>query len=229
MPLSPKLAAAAVSAAAVVGVLACSTPATALPDSFPNPAYSLTPTVAPNIPYGLSQTYTETVRDAGRPVSSGRVVFTAENGTLLSQPAVNAHGQASISIASSRLGLGLHTVFVSYVDAEGVIQADDTIPIDVIKNQSDLNWSPRGNGIPTVSHLAHGKFNFVLTAPGTTPTGWIRVYDGRTLLGSAELAHGRATVTLKPMKRGLQALTFTYSGDSVLNTQTWTNNLVRSV
>ncbi len=228
MPLSPKLATAAVSAAAVVGVLSCSTPP-AMADTFPNPAYSVTGTVAPNILYGSSQTYTETVRDAGRTVTSGRIVFTAENGSLLGQPAVNAHGQASISIASSRLGLGLHSILMSYVDAEGVIQVDSAITVNVLKNWPDLSWSPRGNGIPDVSHLAHGRFNFVLTAPGTTPTGWIRVYDGRTLLGSAELAHGRATVTLKPMKRGLQTLTFTYAGDSVLNAQTWTNNLVRSV
>lgn len=229
MPLSPRLASAAVSAAAAAGVLSCAAPATALPRAFPNPAYSLTATGSSVVRYGLSQTCTETVRDAGRPVTSGHVVFTADNGSVLSQPAVNTHGQASISISSSRVGMGEHGVFVSYVDAAGVIQADDSITIDVVKNWPQLSWSPRGDGIPSVSHLAHGRFTFVLSSPGTTPTGWIRVYDGRTLLGSAELAHGRATVTLKAMKRGLQTLAFTYSGDSVLNAQTWTNNFVRSV
>jgi hypothetical protein len=228
VPRPRRLAAAiaAAAATALLGAIPASAQATAPQDA--TASYSLSVTAsAMYLRYGLTDTITATVRDGNAPVTSGTITFYGDNSAILATARPNSHGQATYTLASNRLALGMHNLSISYTDAGGTFQgiADPGFPITVIKNTPALAYSPRP--IPTVSHLKHARYQVWLTSPGTTVTGTLRIYNGRTLIGSASLSHGHATVVLGRLARGLHTLTFHYSGNQVLNAQTWTNIMLR--
>ncbi|WP_162824354.1 Ig-like domain repeat protein [Peterkaempfera bronchialis] len=67
------------------------------------------------------------------------------------------------------------------------------------------------------------KVTVKVTGPGGTPTGTIRVTDGKALVGSAKLASGKATVTVsKTLAVGSHTLTVAYSGDKAFKASTGT-------
>ncbi|MDT0425205.1 Ig-like domain repeat protein [Streptomyces evansiae] len=94
--------------------------------------------------------------------------------------------------------------------------------------EKTVSFKIANKGLPTIAAAASStkfgtsaKVTVKATGPGGTPTGTIRVTDGKTAVGSAKLASGKATVTVsKDLAVGSHTLTVTYSGDKAFKAST---------
>jgi hypothetical protein len=96
--------------------------------------------------------------------------------------------------------------------------------------EKNVSFTIANKGIPTVAATAKAttygtsaKVAVKVTGSGGTPTGTIKVTEGKTLIGSAKLASGKATVTApKNLAVGSHTLTVAYSGDKAFKASTST-------
>jgi hypothetical protein len=157
--------------------------------------------------YGDAVTLTATVASgnsqAGTP--SGTVTF-FDNGAAIGTASLDANGQASLTTAS--LGAGDHAITAGY-DGDGNFQgsASDSVALTV---------SPAATQTVVSSSRATAVFGQAVTfkavvgvvTPGAgTPTGTVTFMDGATVLGSATVTAGQATLSIAMLAPGTHFIT----------------------
>ena len=118
-------------------------------------------------------------------------------------------GKATVTIPGTALEPGSHTLTVRYAGDSRNTASSSTVDVTVHKAESSL--------AATAQDMFYGQDGSVQVSvtPGTA-TGTVTVLDGDTVLGTADLSAGRATVTIggTALEPGIHTLTVRYAGDS---------------
>jgi hypothetical protein len=180
-----------------------------LPSTSTPPASSTVTATAADMTYGTDGSVHVTVTP---PTATGTVTV-AEGGTVLGTAAVSG-GAADVAIDGAALEPGDHTLTVSYSGDAGTAPSSTTVTLTV---------SPAGSTTtaavsPGSVEAGTGRASVDVTVSGDVePTGTVEVYDGSRLLGSAELADGKATLSVGPFHEpGTHVLSVRYLGSDHL-------------
>ncbi len=175
-----------------------------------NPAVTATTllsSIDPSAP-GQSVTFSTVVTSAGG-IPGGTVTF--RDGTSLLGTGTLAAGIASVTTAT--LSTSSHSITAAY--GGNTDFAPSTSPAfgqtvtaatnkSAITATSSLNPSPLGQSVTLTA---------TVTGAGGTPSGTVTFTDGATLLGSAHLAAGTASVSTASLAAGSHSIVSVYGGD----------------
>jgi uncharacterized repeat protein (TIGR03803 family) len=174
------------------------------------PATTLTSSLNPSI-YGQKVIFTATVTTSGSLSPTGTVAFTWRGGLY------------TIGIATLNSS-GVATLIKSNLNA-------DTYPLNAVYKGDANNlgsWSPVLNQLVLQTRCAAAitssanpstlgqavTFTARITSPTVTPTGPVTFAAGKTVLGTAQLSGGKATLTISSLAAGSTKVNATYYGDS---------------
>jgi hypothetical protein len=162
--------------------------------------------------------------DSVAPVSNAVVDAKARTVTLRSADGTSGVARVEYRVGASgawkaysapvKVGTAAATVQYRAVDVAGNVEVTNTASVPaagvVLKGTSTA-------AVVASSSVTFGKSARVtvrVRGAGGTPTGTVRVTDGKRLVGSAKLAGGRASVSVaKDLKVGSHTLAVAYSGD----------------
>jgi hypothetical protein len=158
---------------------------------------------------GSPTTLTATVAPAsGTTKPTGTVVFTEGSTTLGSAPVNATTGEATLNLT---LPVGTHSIVASYGGASGFdASASDPLSYAVnrIATTTELSGSPNPGTAGTRTTLTAT----VTPASGSAkPTGTVTFFDGSTVLGTADVDPGTATLSVS-LPAGRHDITASYSG-----------------
>ena len=174
---------------------------------------SLTPSA-----YGQSVTWTATVTSPSGYVTSptGKVDFTWGGVYTIGSAPLNASGVATLT--KSNLNADSYPLTAAYVGDPNNAGSTSAILSQVVTqttSAASLTSSPN----PSVEGQAV-TFLADITSPTITATGPVTFSIGNTVLGTAELAGGKARFTTSTLPVGANPVTVTYSGDSNISGST---------
>jgi hypothetical protein len=138
--------------------------------------------------FGQSVTFTANVTASGLTVSAGTVTFTS-NGVTLGSAAVQG-GVASLT--TTALPVGSVPVVASFVGDPNFLASSATLSqgVDPASTQVILTRS-----VGTAVYGQSVTYTAIVTAQAGGPSGTVTFFDGTTLLGTAPLVQGQASLT----------------------------------
>lgn len=151
--------------------------------------------------YGQDTTFTATVTPSA---ATGTVEFIEGNRSLGVSPVVS--GRASVS--TTDLDVGTRTVTANYSGDADYQPAIASVSVNVVKRASSVTISAP----PTAEFAA--SVNLSATVLGSGPTGQVQFRDGASVLGTATLTNGSASMTTQLLLAGGHAFTAEYLGDA---------------
>ncbi len=179
---------------------------TCLPPTQPSASAPVNPVVSlagpANSMQGTSVTFTATVVGS----NPGGTVQFADGGASLGGAVALANGVATFSSAS--LAPGLHSITAAYSGDAGNSAANSNTVSHQVMTGAILTLTADRN--PSVLGAA---VTFTATVTGNAPTGTITFSEGGTVLGTASLAAGQASLTLSSLSVGAHSISAAYSGD----------------
>ena len=172
------------------------------------PSASVLSSAAPAV-FGQTITYTALVAsDAGKP--SGTVTF-FDGEKQLGVSAIGSSGQAVFATAS--LSTGTHAInavysgdgsFVTSSGSYSQIVGTDSVAISLTSSQSPLSY---GLSVTYTAQVSAGQKG------ATLPSGGVVFSDGTTVLGTAGLTQGFASLRVDSMSAGSHSISAAYLGD----------------
>ncbi|MFL6061070.1 MAG: Ig-like domain repeat protein, partial [Marmoricola sp.] len=132
-------------------------------------------------------------------------------------------GAATVPVDTSGLAVGANTVTVSYLGGTNFATSQKSVTLTITVKPSATVTAPNVS-------VAYGqKVALPISVHGSdgTPTGQVQVFYGTTLLGTVNLAAGKATLTLQPrsLAPGGRALSLLYGGDGTYARSTGTTQV----
>jgi hypothetical protein len=170
--------------------------------------------------YGQSVTFTATLTTSG-PTLDGQSVTFKSGPTILGNATISG-GVATVS--TSALNAGSKTVTASYSGDAAHSPASGSITQVVAKASttmsltSDLNPSTAGQDVTFTATVSSGT---------AVPTGTVKFKRGSTLVGTATLSGGVATLTTNSLPAGSDKITATYA--TTLNFTGSSSSMVQQV
>ncbi|MDT4921243.1 MAG: hypothetical protein QOI15_2145 [Pseudonocardiales bacterium] len=160
--------------------------------------------------YGTKFTVKATVSATGT-TPTGTVALKSGTTTLAS--ANLAAGKATLTVAGTALAPGSRPVTLVYAGSAGVLgsQAATTLTIAkaVAKATNTLSSA-------SVRKTEHAKVTVKVTAPGTTPTGKVSIFDGSKVIATGTLRSGSVTITLPTLAVGKHSIHAKYLGSALV-------------
>jgi sugar lactone lactonase YvrE len=153
---------------------------------------------------GSNVTFTATVSGSGL---TGTVAFLDGTTQLCSTALVSQSAACTIST----LILGSHNITAQYSGDTEDAAATSGVLVQVVKQQPVLTFNAAPN---PASVEATVTLTLTAFAPTGVATGTITFYDGTTVLGSASLTNGVATISTTSLTVGTHLLLTKYSGDA---------------
>lgn len=169
---------------------------------------SLTSGLNPSI-YGQKVTWTATVTSSGSFMPTGKVQFTW-SGYTIGSATLNSNGVATFS--RSNLNADSYPLTAVYAG-----DADNLGSTSVVLNQVVLETTSTATltSLPNPSTKGQAvSFTAKISSPTVIPTGPVTFTAGKTVLGTAQLSGGKATLTISSLAVGSTKVTVTYYGDS---------------
>jgi parallel beta-helix repeat protein len=163
--------------------------------------------------YGQAITFTATVAiaDQGAGMLGGMVAF-MDGATLLGSAALDANGQATLTV--SNLAVGGHSITASYGgDDHFTSSASDAVSeqVSLIPTATSLVSSMASSAYGQAVTFTAG----VIAVSGGVPSGSVLFMDGADILGSAALeASGVASLTVSNLSVGSHSITASYGGSA---------------
>jgi len=204
-----------------------------LNNTVPPTSTTLTSSLNPSN-YGHSVTFTAAVTSSsGTP--TGTVIF--YDGTTVIGSSALSSGSASFSTSS--LPAGSDPITAAYQGSASYAPSTSAVLTQVVNGTvtttsvgSSLNPSGYGQSV---------TFTAAVTSGSGTPSGTVIFYDGSTVIGSATLSNGMASLSTSSLPAGSQSITAAYQGsggfdpstssplNQVVNPAATTTSLVSSV
>ena len=158
--------------------------------------------------YGQAVTLTATVTPALPGTPTGSVTF-YDGANSLGSVALPPNGSAALT--RSALTGGNHSLTASYSGDKVFLPSTSAVLVQTVKQAAvtiklSSSMNPSHVGQPVT-------FSVVVTGIGTTPTGSVTFKQGKTVLGSATLANGQASLTTTFPKVGTFSIVARYLGD----------------
>lgn len=156
--------------------------------------------------FGQGVTLSATVGGPGSG-RTGSVTF-YDGGTALGSAAIGSTGAASLNLPG--LAVGTHTLTASYGgDANHQASTSAAITETIGKAGTTTTFSSANN--PATFGDA---VTFTATVSGPAPTGTVTFAEGSTVIGSAPVNNGAATLTVTALASGNHTIVASYSGDA---------------
>jgi Bacterial Ig-like domain (group 3)/FG-GAP-like repeat len=169
---------------------------------------SLASSLNPSI-YGQSVTLTATVTTSGSVTPTGRVSFRWGG---YSWGPVTLNGSGVATLTKSNLNADTFPLTAVYLgDANNLGSTSAILNQVVAETTSSATLSSSSN--PSTQGQAV-TFTATITSPTCKPTGPVTFTAGKTVLGTAELANGKAKFTTYTLPAGSTTVRATYYGDS---------------
>jgi Bacterial Ig-like domain (group 3)/FG-GAP-like repeat/FG-GAP repeat len=169
---------------------------------------SLTSSLNPST-YGQKITWTATVTSSGSVTPTGKVKFTW-NGYTIGAATLNSSGVATLT--KSNLNADAYPLTAVYAgDAANLGSTSAVLNQVVFETTSTATLTSSPN--PSTQGQAV-TFTVKISSPTVTPTGPVTFTAGKTVLGTAQLSGGKATLTTSALFVGSTKVTVTYYGDS---------------
>jgi len=190
------------------------------------PAVATTTTLAAS-PVSIASTATTQLTATVKPASgttapTGIVTFTVGTASLgtATLTASGSSATAVLTLSGSKLSIGTNSIGASYAGATG-FSASAASPITLTVTAPLPATTTAVTANPATITAAASTLLTVTVKPATgntAPTGSIAFTTGTTSLGSAALANGTASLTVKgsSLAAGANIITATYSGASTL-------------
>jgi hypothetical protein len=169
---------------------------------------SLTSSLNPST-YGQKVTWTATVTSSGSITPTGKVRFTW-SGNTIGSATLNSSGVATLT--RSNLNADAYPLTAVYLG-----DADNLASTSAVLNQVVLETTSAATLSSSPNPSAQGQavtFTAKITSPTVTPTGPVTFTSGKTVLGTAQLSGGKATLIISTLAVGSTKVTVTYNGDS---------------
>lgn len=183
--------------------------------TLPAPTFTITsPTTGTSVTAGTAVTFTVSVTSSSSPPPTGKVTMLLDGATISGSPAtLNSSGVASLSVVTSVTGT--HTLSATYSGdanyaASGPITRTYTVTAAITKPVIKLSSSAN----PATSCQAVVFSVTVTGTSGDTPTGKVELYKGASVLDTATLNKGEATLTTSALTVGTNVLAASYGGDA---------------
>ncbi|MEZ0064047.1 hypothetical protein ABIA32_000025 [Streptacidiphilus sp. MAP12-20] len=172
-------------------------------------AVTVTGTIAVKVVFGTwAPIHVMVAPVAGRPVPTGQVKL--DNGAMA---ALDAKGQATFWVLTSRYPVGAKTFTVTYAGDSNSVAGSVKVMTTVVKATPSLSVS----GPVSFSHTTRARYAITVAAPNAVASGFVRIYNGRTQVGWAWMSNGHATITIAPLARGRHSLWVAFYGNGQLN------------
>ena len=159
--------------------------------------------------YGQKVTWTAMVAPSGSVIPTGKVQFTW-SGHTIGSATLDSSGVAILTrsnlsagtfpLTAVYMGDAVNSGSTSAVLNQVVLQATSSATL-----ASSTNPSAQGQGV---------TFTATISSPTVKPTGPVTFMAGRTVLGTAQLQAGKATLTVSSLPVGSTKVTATYYGNS---------------
>jgi hypothetical protein len=182
--------------------------------------------------FGQALTFTATVNPQFAGVPTGQVTF-KDASSILGTKALDGSGKAALTTAT--FGMGTHSITAFYTG-------------DVNFTPSDSSSSPLSQTVNTYAGTALSSFvltttpatitpntplfrktvTFTATIAPTAASGTVSFVDGTTLLGTATLSGGVASINTTQLGPGVHFIAVSYSGDSTYRTTAFIATIYRS-
>jgi len=162
--------------------------------------------------YGQNVMFTAFV-GSGSGTPTGTVTF-FDGTTSMGSSALDANAFAMLSVSS--LSTGTHTVTAQY-NGNGTFATSTSSALSQTVNKANTTTSLTSSRNP--SNLGQ-LVTFRAVVSRSTATGVMQFFDGATLLGSAPLSGGIASLTTSSLSVGSHSVTAQYGGDGNYNGST---------
>jgi uncharacterized repeat protein (TIGR03803 family) len=159
--------------------------------------------------YGQKVTWTATVNTSGSTIPTGKVQFTW-SGHTIGSATLNSSGVATLT--RSNLNADAYPLTAVYAGDENSLGSTSGVLNQVVlptTSAATLTSSP--NPSTTVQAVT---FTATIASPTVRPTGPVTFSAGTTVLGTAQISGGKATLTISSLAVGSTEVTATYYGDS---------------
>jgi Bacterial Ig-like domain (group 3)/FG-GAP-like repeat/FG-GAP repeat len=159
--------------------------------------------------YGQKVTWTATVTSSGSITPTGRVNFTS-NIVTIGSATLNSNGVATLT--RSNLNANLYPVTAVYNGDTNNLGSTSVFVNQVVKQTTTKatltslpNPSTQGEAVTLTARIS---------SPTVVPTGPVTFMAGKTVLGTAQLSGGKATLVISTLPVGSTRVTATYNGNS---------------
>lgn len=163
--------------------------------------------------YGQKITWTATVTTTGSVPPTGTVSFTWSDGFRtfnIGSATLNSGGVATLT--RSNLNADPYPLTAKYQgDANNLTSTSPILNQTVLQATSAATITSSPN--PSILGQAV-TFTAQITSPTVTPAGPVTFTTGKTVLGTAQLTRGKATLTISSLPAGSSVVTATFAGDS---------------
>jgi uncharacterized repeat protein (TIGR03803 family) len=159
--------------------------------------------------YGQKVTLTATVAPSGSITPTGKVKFTWSIYTIGSAT-LNSNGVATLT--RSNLNADVYPLTAVYGG-----DANNPPSTSAVLNQVVLETTSSATLTSSPNPSTQGQavtFTATITSQTVRPTGPVTFTAGKTVLGTAQLSGGKATLTMSSLPAGTNVVTVTYEGDS---------------
>jgi hypothetical protein len=174
------------------------------PSSTTAPTSSLNPSI-----YGQSVTLTATITSTAPNIPTGTATF--KNGaTSLGTATLNASGVATLTKAN--LPAGSLSITAIYNGDSETTKSTSSVLTQTVNQAMTATALASSHNPSTQGQLV--KFTATVTSPTTTPTGAVTFMDGSNVLGTVNLAGGKASYSTSALSTGSHNITGVYSGTS---------------
>jgi hypothetical protein len=158
----------------------------------------------------VSFTATVTVVAPSTATPAGSVTF-MDGSTVLQTVSLSGN---SASFTTSLLAVGNHSITATYNGGGGFVGSTSASSAVNVSRAPTTAVISSSLSTPTYGQSVTLTATVNASAPGAgMPTGTVSFYDGLTLLGSATLSNGQASIQTTALVVGLNSLTVVYGGD----------------
>jgi YVTN family beta-propeller protein len=182
--------------------------------------------------FGKALTFTATVNPQFAGVPTGQMTF-KDGSSILGTKALN--GSAKASLTTATFGIGTHSITAFYTGDPNFMASDSSSsPLSQTVNTnagtalSSFVLTTTPATITANTPLFRKAITFTATIAPTAATGTVSFIDGTTLLGTATLSGGVASINTTQLGPGTHFIAVSYSGDSTYRTTAFIVTLYRS-
>lgn len=169
---------------------------------------TLSSSLNPSI-YGQKVTWTATVTSPGSVTLTGKVQFRWSS-YVIGSATLDSSGVATLT--RSNLNAGAFPLTAVYLG-----DAANSGSTSAVLNQVVLQATSAAKLTSSLNPSAQGQavtFTATISSPTVKPTGPVTFMVGKTVLGTAQLSGGKATLTISSLPVGSTKVTATYHGNS---------------
>jgi YD repeat-containing protein len=173
------------------------------------------------VQWGSPLTLVATLTSGGVPVSGGTVTFYKNDGWVAYGPVAVVNGQASISIDTHDLPVSNQRFFAVYSGDEHSATAMSGYWDSVVSIVGEQPASPAGTTTTSITltssaaSVVQGEtLTLIAQVSGNNPGGLVTFYNGATVLGTASVVNGQASLQINTLGADNYAITAAYVGDA---------------